>query len=192
MLWYTNCLELHLTYRWLILSPTQFFNAAYATSTLITVRLGGGRHLVTVKHPVSFAKSEIATEVLYNPAMITVKFSILLLYHRIFPSVKFKMLLWAVAAFTTCYTIASILVLIFQCVPVRADWDPTLQRRCVNLGAGVISSGVLNSVTDFAILGLPMPYIWRLHSSFAQKVQLMGVFSLRGLSVAIPSFVPLP
>ncbi|KAL8791061.1 MAG: hypothetical protein Q9213_000268 [Squamulea squamosa] len=119
-------------------------------------------------------------EVLYNPAMITVKFSILLLYHRIFPSRKFKMILWAVAAFATCYTIASTFVLIFQCVPIQADWDIKVKRRCVNLEAAVISTGVLNALTDFVILGLPVRYIWRLHSSFAHKLQLMGMFLLGG------------
>ncbi len=163
-------------------SPSlKFFNAVYAASTLVLVRFGLGRHQITLEHPVSLAKSEISTEVLYNPAMITVKFSILLLYHRIFPIPKFKLVLWAVATFVFCYTVAGTFVVIFQCVPVHSDWDPSIKPHCVNLDAELIAIGVLNSVTDFFILGLPIPFLWRLHSSLAHKIQLGGMFSLGGL-----------
>lgn len=113
--------------------------------------------------------------------MITVKFSILLLYHRIFPGTKFKVILWAVAVFVSCYTVAGTLVVIFQCVPVRSDWDPSIKPDCVNLDAELIAIGVLNSLTDLLILGLPTPFLWRLHSSLAHKIQLAGMFSLGGL-----------
>ena len=113
--------------------------------------------------------------------MITVKFSILLLYHRIFLSPKFKTILWAVAAFVFCYTVAGTFVIIFQCVPVRSDWDPSITPHCVNLDADLITIGVLNALTDFLILGLPVPFLWRLHSSLARKIQLAGMFSLGGL-----------
>ena len=165
-----------------ILFPSlKFFNAVYAASTLVLVRFGLGRHMITLEHPASLAKSEISTEVLYNPAMITVKFSILLLYHRIFPVPKFKLVLWAVATFVFCYTVAGTFVVIFQCVPVQSDWDPNIKPRCVKLDAELIAIGVLNSVTDFFILGLPIPFLWRLHSSLAHKIQLGGMFSLGGL-----------
>ena len=61
----------------------QFFNAVYATSTLVLVRFGLGRHQITLEHPVSLAKSEISTEVLYNPAMITVKFFSTIAFSRV-------------------------------------------------------------------------------------------------------------
>ena len=165
-----------------------FFNVTYATSTLLCVRFGLGRQQILSKHPVSFTKSVIATEVLYNPAMITVKFSILLLYHRIFQNRKFKRLLWAVAAFVLLYTIAGTLVVIFQCAPVHADWDSVKNRRCVDLDAELIAIGVLNSVTDFVILSLPVPLLWRLHNSLAHKIQLAGIFSLGGF-VCITSII---
>ena len=174
--------QLHAIVGTKIPSPSlQFFNAVYATSTLVLVRFGLGRHMITLEHPVSLAKSEISTEVLYNPAMITVKFSILLLYHRIFPIPTFKLVLWAVATFIFCYTVAGTFVVIFQCVPVHSDWDPSVKPHCVDLDAELIAIGVLNSVTDFFILGLPIPLLWRLHSSLAHKIQLGGMFSLGGL-----------
>lgn len=172
---------------WMIV-VSLFFNSVYAASTLLAVRFGLGRHVITLKHPVSFAKAEISTEVLYNPAMITVKFSILLLYHRIFPSRKFKIVLWTAATFVLCYSIAGTFVVIFQCVPVRSDWNPSTKSRCINFDAELIAIGVLNSVTDFLILGLPIPFLWRLHSTLAHKIQLAGMFSLGGF-VCITSIV---
>ena len=160
---------------------TKFFNVVYATINLLGVHFGFGRHQILVKHPLSATKVELAIEVLYHPAMITVKFSILLLYNRLFPNQRFRLLLWAVAVFTVCYTVAGIFVVIFQCVPFHTYWDHAAKPRCVNLDAALIALGVLNAVTDFIILGLPVPFLWRLHSSLAHKTQLAGMMSLGGL-----------
>ena len=93
---------------------------------------------------------------------------------------RFKKIFWAVAAFTTCYTIAGTDVVIFQCRPI-VDWDPRVERDCVVIDAELIAIGVINPSTDFLILSLPVPYIWQLYSSRAQKLQLMGIFLLGGL-----------
>ena len=69
---------------------------------------------------------------------------------------------------------------IFQCVPVRKLWNPTVPGRCINYEALIIASGVLNVVTDFAILGLPMPLLWRLEAPTRRKRLLSIVFSFGG------------
>ena len=55
----------------------------------------------------------------------------------------------------------------------------------VNFYAYFIGKAIPNICTDLALLFLPIPYIWRLHQSRAQKVALCGVFGLGGLYVLI-------
>ena len=52
-----------------------------------------------------------------------------------------------------------------------------------------MGNAVPNIITDWALLILPIPYIWRLQQSRPQKIALCGVFLLGGLYVAI---LPLP
>ena len=75
------------------------------------------------------------------------------------------------------YSIASFFGDIFQCVPLRKLWIPTVPGRCINFEALIIAGGVLNVVTDFAILGLPMPLLWRLEAPTRRKRLLSIVFS---------------
>ena len=63
-----------------------------------------------------------------------------------------------------------------------SQWDKSLNPTCaVNVPAFFIGNAVPNIVTDWALLFLPVPYIWRLHQRTAQKVALCGVFGLGGL-----------
>ena len=63
-----------------------------------------------------------------------------------------------------------------------SQWDKSTNPTCaVNVYAFFIGNAVPNIVTDWALLTLPIPYIWRLHQARAQKVALCGVFGLGGL-----------
>lgn len=60
----------------------------------------------------------------------------------------------------------------------------------VNVYAFFIGNAIPNIVTDWALLLFPIPYIWRLHQSRAQKVALCGVFGLGSLYVFIHARSP--
>jgi len=71
---------------------------------------------------------------------------------------------------------------IFQCDPVRGFWDHTVPAKCkVNVYAFFIGNAVPNIITDWALLILPIPYVWRLQKSRVQKIALCGIFLLGGL-----------
>lgn len=73
------------------------------------------------------------------------------------------------------------MVNLLQCLPINADWNPAVKPRCVNLDVELVIVSSINVVTDFAILCLPMPLVWRLHTSKARKAQVSGMFLLGGL-----------
>lgn len=123
----------------------------------------------------------MAAEILYNPAIATTKFSILLLYRRLFPVRAFVIVLWCVGAFVAAYSTTAAMVNLLQCLPVRADWNPSVQPRCVNLDVELIILSSINVVTDVTLLALPMPLVWRLQTSRSRKLQVSCTFLLGGL-----------
>ena len=162
------------------------------------VHYGGGKHAVLLTNPEKFAQVSkrimhgrtpanlwcewvIATEVLYNAAITAVKLSILLLYRRIFPNNRFKIALYAVGGFVICCGLTMNLLVVFQCRPINASWNLTVQGQCIHLNTAFIIFGSLNALTDIVALCLPMPFLWRLHTDQARKLQLIGVFSLGSL-----------
>lgn len=73
------------------------------------------------------------------------------------------------------------LLVVFQCSPINASWNLSVQGQCIRLNTAFIVLGSLNALTDIIALCLPMPFLWRLHTDRAKKLQLIGVFSLGSL-----------
>lgn len=94
---------------------------------------------------------------------------------------RFKALSWALGAFILAYTLAGILVVIFQCEPVHGFWDIRIKSTCIDFSVPAIVIASFNVVTDFLTLALPMPLIWQLRMSNGRKVQITGMFLLGGL-----------
>lgn len=71
---------------------------------------------------------------------------------------------------------------IFQCLPIQGFWDKKIVSVCgVDVNSFFIGNAVPNIVTDWALLLLPLPYIWRLHRNTVQKLAIYATFLLGGL-----------
>ncbi|CAF9919147.1 MAG: hypothetical protein ALECFALPRED_000982 [Alectoria fallacina] len=126
----------------------------------------------------------ILIEVFYTAAAAAIKFSTLLLYRRIFDSNKRLMIAcWVVAAVVASYSIAQIVMSIFQCAPVHKAWNPATPGTCLNTFVAATSPAAVNVVADFATVFLPMPLIWGMHMQWKRKVQLLGIFMLGGFVI---------
>ena len=123
----------------------------------------------------------ISAEAIYNFAMFSIKASILYLYHRIFfVSRGFMIGLWVLGVFVACYSITQFFAAILQCMPIASTWDPEIKGYCINTDIGATVIATLNVLTDFIILILPMPILWRLQKPTKEKIQIMGMFLLAG------------
>ena len=120
-----------------------------------------------------------------------VKISTLLLFGRIFPLQSFHRILQAVGLFISTYSIISVIVMIFQCRPVNGAWDPTTEPDCIDLSKLVIFMGTMNVLTDFLLLCLPLPQLLKLQMRRGTKIQVIGIFSIGGLSVTQSIFLSL-
>jgi len=111
--------------------------------------------------------------------MAFIKLSILKLYGDIFRSKRFHRCLWAVSMIMIAWTIACLFATMFQCTPIAFSWDVTIiGGSCINYGAVVIGAGAINIFTDLTILVIPIPMVWRLHTSQRKKWQILFAFAL--------------
>lgn len=103
-----------------------------------------------------------------------------MLYYRLFsPSRRFRVAIYIGTAIVLCQWFSLTLAAIFQCRPVAAFWNTSIQgAECINLPRFTIVSGVLNLLTDVLILCLPIPMVWRLNTTKVQKATLTGIFLL--------------
>lgn len=159
----------------------------------IWVRRGVGRHIEVyglegIKH---FYINLFVCEILYTISLCLTKSSILLLYHRLFGRSSIRKPLIILGFIVTGWGVAVVATTIFQCSPVEGFWDKSVNPRCsVDVYAFFIGNAVPNIVTDWALLLLPIPYIWRLHQNRFEKLGLCGIFMLGGF-ICIISIVRL-
>ena len=74
-----------------------------------------------------------------------------------------------------------ILVTVFQCVPVSGLWTYGLHAKCIGFEQLLIGTTVPHIATNLALLALPIPCIWRLHTTASQKIALTATFMLGSL-----------
>lgn len=154
-----------------------------------------GRHILTMlpsDEPIFFKvetvqretdePTDIYEQLVYSfePIYITtvgiIKFSVLLMYHRIFPVRLIKVGGYILGGITIAWVVSVDLVAIFQCTPISRAYNPMLPGHCINLKAALIGNGVPNFLTDICILALPARLIWQLQASTMQRISIILVF----------------
>ena len=85
-----------------------------------------------------------------------------------------------VGVLTGAFCIASVLVTIFECIPVGSQLTGKT-HKCIDLDKEYTALSFINAAFDWVVLALPIPMIWQLHTSSYKKAQLTGMFLLGGL-----------
>ncbi|KAH9844831.1 Major Facilitator Superfamily [Teratosphaeria destructans] len=156
---------------------------------------GLGRHEANV--PLAWQptlrKANYVFTVLYQPALLTLKTSILAFYLNF--STTHRTFRWACIA--TMIVVLSggfalTMVTIFQCDPVSATFQVITppNAKCTDIVTLYLSSAPLNLITDFALLFLPMPILTGIRLPRKQKIILIVTFSF-GIFVAAVDVVRL-
>ncbi|KAL8880819.1 MAG: hypothetical protein Q9198_001847 [Flavoplaca austrocitrina] len=130
---------------------------------------------------VVFGLAVKASIIFYIVSLAATKVSILLLYRRIFPQRDFHAILWGVGMFVLAFTVANVLTIIFECRPISAAWMRFIEAKCINTDAAILAVAVFTVVTDCIILGLPLPFVWKLQMPRVRKLQLTALFLLGAL-----------
>lgn len=124
-----------------------------------------------------------ASYIIYCLMVFFTKLSILLQYLRIFaPTRKGNMFIYVgvhlcIWSNLICYLVLTVFA-ITLCTPRRKIWNPLMTTgHCFSIDAIYQFSGVFNVISDFAILILPMPCVWRLRLSLKKKILLTMIFA---------------
>ena len=111
-----------------------------------------------------------------------VKISILLLYHRIFPSTGFRKAFLVIGGINVALWISHMVSVVFACVPVAYYWNKKLPNgHCINLNTFAYGITGANFVTDILIWLLPIPWLWSLQMKLPRKLAVIGIFLLGGM-----------
>ena len=111
-----------------------------------------------------------------------VKFSILDLYTKIFPSKTFHRACYAVMILTSCNTLVIILETFLVCRPFAFNWDKTIANgRCADVRAAFVAAGLANVIIDVIVVVLPIQPLWKLQMAVSMKIQVIAIFCLGSL-----------
>ncbi|KKA17702.1 hypothetical protein T310_8356 [Rasamsonia emersonii CBS 393.64] len=119
--------------------------------------------------------------IFYALTLSTIKFSILLMYRRIFRSKTFRHVTLAVGLLVLGWMIGVVFAQIFTCTPVKGAWDPAVAQHCIGTTKFYYGNAIANLLTDVVILCLPLPLVWRLNITTHRKLAISGIFLLGGL-----------
>lgn len=116
------------------------------------------------------------------------KISILFLYLRIFPVRWLVISSYTTMSIIVAWAIATILAGCLICRPFAFNWDKTIaDGYCGNQVSSFTATGVINLVTDVAVLVLPMSSLYKLQMALYKKITLITVFGLGIVYVSLPS-----
>lgn len=152
---------------------------------------GLGRHEYNVpdEWQENLRKANYVFSVLYQPALMATKSSILSFYLTL-PTLGNKVFKWATIGTLVVVNVGGLglgLFTVCQCIPVNAAWRfPTPDSAtCTDIITIYLSSTPLNLITDLAVLLLPMPILTGMRLPRKQKIILIITFSFGAFVAAV-------
>ena len=136
---------------------------------------------------VMFSRIHFAEEILCLLATALPKAAILYVYWRVFVG-RCRLAIAVAAFFVFGVFISGLFSAFFACSPSEAVWDVSVTPdHCIDVNAFYRWIGVPNTMTDVAILVIPLPIVWRLHAATEQKISLTFAFFTGSMYVTLSS-----
>ncbi|KPM43824.1 hypothetical protein AK830_g2811 [Neonectria ditissima] len=139
------------------------------------------------------SKLSIANRVFYNSYLWLQKLVLMDVYRRLLMNLRYEHItIWSYLAVFAATYIATQVVTFTECKPFHLYWqvvpDP---GDCAKAQVQLIVVGVLNIITDFMLLVLPMPLVISLKTAWQRKAQLSALFTL-GIFIIAITIIRLP
>lgn len=129
-------------------------------------------------------KSLYFTIIFYNFSLTCTKISMLLLYLRLFPTTRYRIIVITSLVVIPILGLWMILSSVLFCIPVADFWSPRSLNRCLPKAPVWFLNAALQIVTDLWIVILPMPMWAVLHLPRRQKIAVVVLFGLGILCVS--------
>ncbi|KAJ1331926.1 MFS transporter FHS family L-fucose permease [Microdochium nivale] len=164
-----------------------------SVAIIVGATKGLGRHDINIDPGDwdALRRTEYVFSVLYNPALMATKTSILIFYLRLSKNTEriLRLASWLVLGIVNVAGVVLTLLNIFQCRPIDAAFDMIDGAAyCIPILTEFICAAPINIVTDLAILALPLPVLTGMRLPLRQKVILILTFTL-GVFVTIVDVV---
>ncbi|OJJ97204.1 hypothetical protein ASPACDRAFT_80688 [Aspergillus aculeatus ATCC 16872] len=102
------------------------------------------------------------------------------------PLSHFRFAVWTTMVICACWSLSGFLLAFLACHPFKYNWTPNLgEGHCVNQSHVLLGLGIIDSVTSFVIMVLPLPYLLRTNPTRSQKLATAGVYGIGVFAVAI-------
>ncbi|RDW58088.1 hypothetical protein BP6252_13499 [Coleophoma cylindrospora] len=165
--------------------PTTAF---FVISLLAHTRFLWIRHVydIPVENVTTGLKMVLATEVMFATACTLVKLSMLMLVRRMLSNASLFWRRITLLAIVVVILQGSVfcLTVLFQCRPPQDYWKITVdpQPNCINQGASLLVAGIVNTLTDFICVVLPIRTVWHLQLHTRQMLIVVTLFGLGFIS----------
>ncbi|KAJ5593124.1 hypothetical protein N7537_010028 [Penicillium hordei] len=166
----------------LVIITTSYGVALIHSVTMIILMYHGQD--VSLTELVEFSKQLLISTLAYLICPCITKMAILTVLFQINPTRVYRYIIVAVVAAILTYTLALCIITGGPCSPLHLGTKVCLQKVA-------LSHAVLNIVSDFAVITIPIPTIHALHSSKKQKITVGCLLAL-GSSVVICSIARVP
>ena len=158
---------------------------------VVGINLGLGIPYAYV-HIQDFLKGGLVYFCLYIVTLATIKFSVLLMYYRIFKIASFKLAVIIVGSIVAVWAIIAFFFTLFECTPVSDFWSLDVSKtHCINRLMLFDATAASNTILDIIILSLPVPMVLKLQLSLSKRIQLLLTFMLGTLYASSPYRIPL-
>ncbi len=106
------------------------------------------------------------------------KLAICIFYRVLFPQRWVLIILCLTAGILVADSFVTLTVDLAACKPFKAQWAPPVVQssKCIDKEALYVWSTFPNIATDVILLMLPLPIIWKLHTTTRQKIALTATF----------------
>ncbi|KAK7981482.1 hypothetical protein PG988_003720 [Apiospora saccharicola] len=123
--------------------------------------------------------------VLYNISLMAIKITLFAQYYRLISRTEYRIPCLVLASLVVTWCLGMVLIVVFGCYPVQAAWDFTIvEKDCTTASHGIVI-GVGNITTDFILILLPMPIVWRLEMKKSEKLVILGIFGIGSFTCVV-------
>ncbi|PCG89955.1 Hypothetical protein PENO1_101720 [Penicillium occitanis (nom. inval.)] len=159
-------------------------------ASCMTTKYGVGKHIIAVSASdlTSLSKLNFVVEILYPGSIAMAKLSMVVLFSRTLAVDRgSKIFLWGLGVWIFFWAVGTYLDVFLECRPLHSIWT----AECAPSFATSLSTGVLNVLSDFAILAYPQPILWNLQMPMRRRIGLITIF-LSGLFGTAISLARIP
>ncbi|GAB0137611.1 hypothetical protein EsDP_00005868 [Epichloe bromicola] len=123
------------------------------------------------------------SQILYITLMTQVKLTLCFFYLNLFSGATIRRLLRFAVVFHILFCASFLILMVFECAPIRYAWDryeladsPPTEGRCISINAAGWANAAIGAASDICLLGMPLSQVQRLKLHWKKKIGVALMF----------------